>query len=393
MKLVNIPGMVDVERITQVILARLLRPCLAVGTGEFNGGQRSDLIAIYNRQCCEPCVHESLSEVLLDRAKENHHRVCQEHGLDPQLTAGMSTAANVRCLGLGRRIHGESEIMVLATAGVEGNAGRAGDPATVMETDGVFTAIGQTEPARIGTINLMVFFSHELTPSALMASLMTATEAKAIVLDDLVVGSRYSQGRATGTGTDQYVAVCPIDSGKTALTSVGKHVLLGQLLAEAVQEAIRAALEAQNSMTPVSRRRVRTQLQRYGFNPAELVRCAYARLESSDAALLEANLLSIEADPVVVAAVAGLAACLDQVRSGVLPKTCVSEIVNLYGRMIASAVSGTEVPEGVFEPLAAESAMDTVYAALAVGFSQKWAALHAWAAEVTGTDRSRQIPR
>ncbi|MBN2525219.1 MAG: adenosylcobinamide amidohydrolase [Deltaproteobacteria bacterium] len=56
----------------------------------------------------------------------------------------------------------DTEVVVVATGGVETNGGRAGDPATVYECNGKFERITGDSPTP-GTINTMIFVSKELT--------------------------------------------------------------------------------------------------------------------------------------------------------------------------------------------------------------------------------------
>ncbi|MDO4785033.1 MAG: adenosylcobinamide amidohydrolase [Propionibacteriaceae bacterium] len=369
MKLTGLTDVVEVARQGTALIARLVGPSRVASTCGFNGGVREDVSAVYNLQCCEPACHDRVGAYIASRQREQHDDLCRAHGLDPDATAGMVTAASMRRLGIGRRGFRGVEVLALVTAGVEGNAARAGDPATLFEWDGAY------EP--VGTINTMVFFSHELAPGALLRSSITATEAKASVLEDLAVGSCYSQGRATGTGTDQYVAACPRGRGTRPLHGVGHHSVLGQLLSEAVRDALAEALSLQNGMTPASRRFVSVQLRRFGFSREALVVAAREVLDEADAALFEANVLSTDGDPVAVAAAAGLAAALDQLATGLLPRSCEPDIVDHYARMIAAASSGGAASAQDFARFGQDSPLACVYAAMAIGFSRKWSALHA----------------
>lgn len=97
------------------------------------------------------------------------------------------------------------EVVTVCTGGVEGNAGRAGDPASYYEpqeesADERAEKGGGLEP---GTINAMIFINRELLPGAMVTAVLTATEAKTAALQELEIPSRYSEGLATGTGTDQ----------------------------------------------------------------------------------------------------------------------------------------------------------------------------------------------
>ena len=71
-----------------------------------------------------------------------------------------------------------------------------------------------------GTINTILCINKELTHGAMVRSVMMATEAKTAALQEL--NSCYSNGFATGTGTDQIAVACTLTE-KSPLTSAGKH--------------------------------------------------------------------------------------------------------------------------------------------------------------------------
>ena len=123
---------------------------------------------------------------------------------------------------------GDLTVVAVCTGGAETNAGRAGDPASVYERDGLYEKVSAEEPVLRGTINTMLFISRELTPAALVDAVMTATEAKTAALQEINVGSRYSDGLATGTGTDQIGIAARLRTGRP-LASAGNIRFLGSL--------------------------------------------------------------------------------------------------------------------------------------------------------------------
>ena len=124
-------------------------------------------------------------------------------------------------------------IEVIATAGVEKTAHRAGDGYTYYEKDGVFHAGG--------TINLLVFTNCALTDGALTKSLLTITEAKTVALQSIGITSVLSNQPATGTSTDGVIMT--IDPNGELLTDTGTFSQFGDTLAKAVRSAIEKALE------------------------------------------------------------------------------------------------------------------------------------------------------
>jgi adenosylcobinamide amidohydrolase len=378
MKLGTFYGALELHREDRILYGRFTAPHRVVSTCQVAGGLREDLEVIYNRQVCEPAGHcERHGHRLGQDPLLTRREVCEMHGL-PEAAATLGTAANMRCAGLAQRRFRDLEVVVACTAGVEGNAGRAGDPAGNFEWEGRFERLAPHARPEHGTINTLLFISHELTPGALVRTLMTATEAKSAALQDLAVGSRYSVGRATGTGTDQIASACRLGTG-IPLTSAGKHGVLGQLIGEAVAEAIRSALVLQNGLTPESRRSVLAQLQRFGLTEERLLDGAKALLPGYEAELLARNLLPIVHDPVVVAAAASMAEVADQVRTSILPRSCVPELTGALGAQLACAVSGDYGDFAAWRQRMESPELDPAMlavTAISLGFGAKWRRLH-----------------
>lgn len=146
----------------------------------------------------------------------------------------LATGVDIDAIAWRRESYKDLWVIALATAGVTTNALRIGyDRAGAVERDGRF------EP--VGTINIITLTNARLTTAALAASMVTATEAKVIALQDLDVRSVYSpEVQASGTGTDQVLVI----SGEgPACTSVGGHTVLGEIMARAITAAVTASLE------------------------------------------------------------------------------------------------------------------------------------------------------
>ena len=124
-------------------------------------------------------------------------------------------------------------VEVIATAGVEKTAHRAGDGYTYYEKDGAFHAGG--------TINLLVFTNCALTDGALTKSLLTITEAKTVALQSKGITSILSGQLATGTSTDGVIMT--IAPNGELLTDSGTFSQFGDTLSKAVRSAIETALE------------------------------------------------------------------------------------------------------------------------------------------------------
>lgn len=380
MSLIDEADWFRLERTGRVVAARFAVPHRVIATCGINGGVREDLTAVYNHQSCEPCGHhDRVMPYLGGQARAEHEHLCHLLDLDPDQTAANGTAADMARLGVSRRTFRGLRVVAAATAGVEGNAGRAGDPAGLFEHDGRWERLGPGEIPAAGTIVTMVFVNREITPGALVRAVITATEAKTAVLTDLVVGSRYSQDRATGTGTDQIVIAARLGTA-LPLTGTGHHSVLGQLIGQTVRDAVADALALQNGLTPDSQRSLVGQLGRLGVTLEVLEAGGRRALDPQDGDLYAANLVALNHDPLVVAAGAALAAVVDQVRTRILPTTCTDELVSTLGGQLAAAAAGGAAAPNEFRSDLAGLPLDPavlIPTAVAVGHRRKWSGLHA----------------
>nr|WP_320012532.1 adenosylcobinamide amidohydrolase [uncultured Desulfobulbus sp.] len=372
---------VELHREEKIIYARFLKPHTVLSTCRVAGGMRTDLAALYNHQSCEPAGHcHSLPQSAYRNPEQYRKAICERHNLDAEHCATLGTAANMNNASLSRQTFRDLEVIAVCTGGVEGNAGRVGDPASVVETvDGFERLPPAEEIPGPGTINTMLFINKPLISGALTRCVMTATEAKTRVLQELAVNSRYSDGLATGTGTDQ-IAVAALESDAKALTSAGKHAKLGELIGRAVYEAIKGTLARQNSMIPAGQCSIKIHMERFGCSRVQLRTTIKSFLDQEQGELLEANFKAFEHDPLTVAAVAALVHLRDKITWGVLPESCWSEIMAGFSAQVACAVSGDYSRLSHYRLLLASTIRETnnqafiegVCRALALGFSEKW---------------------
>lgn len=122
-------------------------------------------------------------------------------------------------------------VTALVTAGIS-NAKQAGEPAEWRRVD-------QATPA-VGTINLILLTNLRLTQAAMVEAVMVVTEAKTVALGQLGITSPTSGQPATGTGTDSVVIVSGMKP--PVVRYCGKHVLLGEMMAQAAIRAITSSL-------------------------------------------------------------------------------------------------------------------------------------------------------
>ena len=148
----------------------------------------------------------------------------------------LGTGADLNNLAVKTAEFRDLKVTALVTAGVEGNALRAGKDAG-----------NYYEP---GTINIIVLVSHALSPGSAARALITVTETKTAALWDMDVRSVQSalNNPATGTGTDDVIVVS--GDQKPELKWSGGHAKLGQLISEAVYAGVQEALWKQNGKLP-----------------------------------------------------------------------------------------------------------------------------------------------
>ena len=138
------------------------------------------------------------------------------------------------------------------TAGVEGNATAAGEPATWRETDDGM----QKVPAYAGTINTMLLVNRPLTPAALARVVVTMTEGKSAALHRLAVPSKLHVDLATGTGTDQYCIAAPVVGRAAAHVGESAHEARRAGRARDAQRDARGAALAERPRSQLHARRV-----------------------------------------------------------------------------------------------------------------------------------------
>jgi len=137
----------------------------------------------------------------------------------------MVTAAKIKNYSLVIKKAGDFSVSVAATAGCS-HGESSGEAMDVEETP--------------GTINVIVFIDGDPTDSCIIASLITATEAKSAALRDFDVRSFYTGDSATGSITDS-VTIATNSKGK-AIVYGGPASKLGQTVGYCTRKAVTEAL-------------------------------------------------------------------------------------------------------------------------------------------------------
>ena len=361
------------RRMGRYILVELFAPHRVLSTSAHCGGQREDIRFLANHQSCEGHGDtERQARVASLGLVEYHREVCREIGVDPDRTALMGTAAN-----MAYACHRWAEFEglradALVTAGVSGNAARAGDPAQWNETDKGWRKV----PPYAGTINTILVLNCPLTPAGQTRAVITMTEAKSAALADLAVPSLYSATIATGTGTDQFCLAAPINSQRMAMSSTSPHVKLGEIIGVSVKNAVREALRWQNGLEASYTRGLFHALGRFGLTEARALEALAQLLPQQQFELLQKNHKSVFYEPGVAAAAYAFAAVLDRVACGTLPNGMATTTLRQQAACLASALAAK--PQdwlAFYDKLTLSPDVDhieLVLKAIALGWGAKW---------------------
>ncbi|HAK72427.1 MAG TPA: adenosylcobinamide amidohydrolase [Sporomusaceae bacterium] len=235
---------------TSVVVA-FTGPRAVLSTSLCSGGYRNDLQAVFNHDMkrATGITADNYLTYLADKAGSL--------GLDPAKVSGMGTAASMENTVVLSESYQSLTVTAIATGGVEGNGGRVGDPTPYFMP-------GQKPAAyKPGTINIMLVIDADLPAGTLARALVTCTEAKTAALQELVAGSRFSTGLATGSGTDQTVIITNPGS-ELYLEDAGKHSKLGELIGRTVKQAVKEALFKQTGLSPEKQHSVLRRMNRFG---------------------------------------------------------------------------------------------------------------------------------
>ena len=223
-----------------------------LSTSSLNGGTNDLYESVFNQH---------LSQEKIDYL-ENHDvyeylvNECGKLNIDSEFSTGLITLAKMENISIATQKFKNLEVTAVTTAGVRTNASRAGDKASYWQENGEF---------HFGTINIILLTNVRLDESTLADALITITEAKTVALNNLKIPSQYSNGFATGTGTDGVAVFSNLDSDDL-LTNAGKHSKLGELIGRAVIKSVTQAIGKQVWITNKSQSNVLVRLNRYSLD-------------------------------------------------------------------------------------------------------------------------------
>lgn len=229
-----------------------------LSTSLYNGGYHDDYTAVYNYDAKQgagmPC------EMLADTYVEHMRLVSKRLALDPDKVSGMGTAASMENAVVEALSFKELTVTAIVTGGIETNGGRAGDPADYYKP--------MPKP-KYGTINIMLLLDCDMPEGTMARALVTCTEAKTAAIQELLEGSKYSNGIATGSGTDQTIIIANSES-ELYMEGAGKHSKLGELIGKTVKNAVKKALAKQSGLTPAKQHDVFRRLKRFDIKAGDM---------------------------------------------------------------------------------------------------------------------------
>ena len=363
------------HRYGRFLVAELLEPHRVVSTSACGGGQRDDLRFLANHQSCEATDDRERHERIASLGPVAYHEtVCREMGVDPDATALMGTAANMAYAVHRSADFDDLRVDVFATAGVAGNAARAGDPAVWTETGDGWRRIGSgprrhdqhDAAARVPGHAGRARSRRRHDDRGQVGRARRAGRAEPLLADHR---HRYRHGTSSASPP-------PLDPARPARTSTGPHAKAGgdhrprragrdpggPPLAERAGALIHArAVPCPGTLRP----------HRGGGDGARLAEL----LPGPSYELLDKNRRAVFYEPGVAAAAHALAAVLDRVAFGTLPAGTSTEALRQQAACLACALAARPEAWAAFRAELSGTAGDPVelvLRAIAVGWNAKW---------------------
>lgn len=262
----------EVYRYQKSIVVQFKDARKVLSTSHINGGYREDLTAVYNHDIKD----ETGSSCSMSTAEyfDEIKTITKNLGLDVEKTAAISTAASMENVSIKTESFRDLTVTAIVTGGIEVNGGRVGDPTENYEIS------GEIQRLKPGTINIILVIDADLPAETMVRALVTCTEAKTAAIQELMDGSKYSRGLATGSGTDSSIVVSNSKS-KLRVYFAGKHSKLGELIGLAVKDAVKEALFLQTGLSPEFQHSMLRRTKRFGINE-EIIWKKYQTILSFD---------------------------------------------------------------------------------------------------------------
>lgn len=222
----------EVYRYENNIFISYNKEVLAFSTSQLNGGINKIQYS-FNHQLSQWI--ETVEDLPGGSLKNYLIYNSEKLGFDNQKATGLVTTASMDNVAITHEALGEASLFAVVTAGAKVNAARAGDPATYHEV-----SFGRYIPVA-GTINVMLVLEFAIPIESLARTAIVVTEAKTAAMQELNVRSCFSEGVATGTGTDGLIVTCHTDKEST-FSDVGTNSRLGEIICKIVKRGITEAL-------------------------------------------------------------------------------------------------------------------------------------------------------
>ena len=296
-----------------------------LSTSVFNGGYSEKFTAVFNHDATQskgmPC------KMYADTYDKHMQIVAEKIGLQADEVTGMGTAASMENVAIITESYKDLTVTAIVTGGIETNGGRVGDPSDYYKPT--------MKDLKPGTINIILVLDSDMPPGTLVRALVTCTEAKTAAIQELMAGSNYSTGLATGSGTDQTIIIANSES-EHYLESAGKHSKLGELIGRVVIKAVKEALFKETGLCPYSQHSALSRFKRFRVTEDTL----WDRFkERNDRDIIKPVFLeildSIEKDSFIVSNTSLYIHLLDQYLWGLLEEkevvVCAQKILLLIG--------------------------------------------------------------
>lgn len=409
----------------------LNQPHRVISTSAYNGGETTSAKYLVNHQSMEARGDMRwVNRVLENTRQEYQQLIANELNIDAEQMVLMGTAANMQLLAHRQQVFEAAGIEpliidVYATAGVRGNAMRAGDATSWYEAptgnkkyDPKSTASSAKSDMN-GTINIMVLINQPVAAGAMNKLQIISTEAKSAAMNELAVSSRYGRHLATGTGTDQMIIASPLVIGQAATKNTvteqsaadqgfefgsgSGHLKLGELVGTAVREAVLQALIWQNGLPASEQASLYNALGRFGLTEKNLMQRLLPHLPEHERPQAERNPYSFSHENRIVAAGYALASVLDRFAYGTLSPNSKNETLRDFAAQAAVAMSGRSDRYAYYwqqlnSPLSItdiqkseQQGIELFIQALALGWLDKWP--EALLSEQSSTDLNTSVKK
>lgn len=240
---------------------------IVTSTAFFGGGTRRDVKMIFNH---DETDSDGMCTMRSEDMEEHMRILTSELGYDTGKSVGLTTAVSVSNSVIETVTYHDVDITAIVTGGVDVNGGRAGDPASFdeimyMRDKNKLSEVAGNPIIKPGTINIMILIDAYLPEGTLNRVMMTATEAKAAALSELMARSMYSYDIATGSGTDGIIAASLLE-GSNRLTNAGNHSKLGEIIGKLTKKCVKKALYLHTGMDEKRQGTLEERVKRYGID-------------------------------------------------------------------------------------------------------------------------------